>query len=112
MMRSQDSTRARKATRLLTLLLLAVAFPGYHSASADAVAPIQGYELLWEDDFTPCRRGDRSCVNGGINTNNWLFDLGDGSSFGSFMAGKIDQLVMYDCMLHLMCTGHAMENCN
>lgn len=41
--------------------------------------------LRWSDEFKPCNSS--RCVNGGIDTNKWGFDLGDGSDFGESLRG-------------------------
>lgn len=41
---------------------------------------VEAQTLIWADEFTPCNTS--VCVNAGINTTNWSFDLGDGSDYG------------------------------
>lgn len=57
----------------LPLLLLAC-------ISVMAVDSAGAQTLRWADEFTPCTAS--VCVNGGINTTNWSFHIGDGSDYG------------------------------
>ncbi len=57
----------------LTLLMLAC-------ISVMAVGPAGAQKLRWAEEFTPCTAS--VCVNGGINTTNWSFHIGDGSDYG------------------------------
>jgi beta-glucanase (GH16 family) len=60
--------------------LSAVAVPG--TASAAVPAPPSGFSLTWSDDFN-------GASGTGVNTGNWKYDTGPGSSFGT---GEIETM--------------------
>lgn len=93
---------------LLTLIivLLRVASTVLVSGHASARPPFKNYALLWGDEFIPCAVDSSTCVNGGIQTADWDFDIGDGSVHGSFMAGMGAYALARDslCIAFHLCT--------
>jgi beta-glucanase (GH16 family) len=77
---------APKALRLRTLALTLVALGTFAILSAQAgaavPAPPSGFTLTWSDDFT-------GAAGTGVNTTNWKYDTGAGSTFGT---GEIETM--------------------
>jgi hypothetical protein len=45
----------------------------------------QSQSVLWRDEFPVCNTA--GCINGGIRTSSWSFDIGDGSD--NYVAGEV-----------------------
>src|SRR4051794_14722975 len=75
--------KARSLWRLAALCLgLVAAIAVVGSAGAAAPAPPAGFTTTWSDDFS-------GAAGTGVNTTNWKYDTGAGSTFGT---GEIETM--------------------